>query len=72
MAKIKADLVGVVHAHTKTGTKILRAGDTVPRGVKVAKDLLEDSGSRQSDTDDAQEVDSDGDSGEGDAAGDGQ
>lgn len=41
MAKIKSGLVGVVHVHTKSGVKVLRAGDTVPQGAKVGDHLVE-------------------------------
>lgn len=40
MAKIKDDLVGVVYAYTNEGKlHKLRAGDTVPSGVKVRDEL---------------------------------
>lgn len=41
MAKIRDDLFGVVHVHVKSGTIVLEAGDTVPRGAKVGKHLTE-------------------------------
>ena len=41
MAKIRDDLFGVVHVHVKSGTVVLGAGDTVPRGAKVGKHLTE-------------------------------
>lgn len=41
MAKIKDNVAGVVYARTATGTlHKLRAGDTVPTGVKVRAELL--------------------------------
>ena len=41
VAKIRDDLFGVAHVHVKSGTIVLKAGDTVPRGVKVGKHLTE-------------------------------
>lgn len=41
MAKIKDTVAGVVYARTASGTlHKLRAGDTVPTGVKVRAELL--------------------------------
>lgn len=42
MAKIRDDLFGVVHVHVKSGTVVLGAGDTVPRGAKVGKHLTDE------------------------------
>lgn len=41
--KVRSDLRGAVHVRTKNGREVLRAGDTVPTGVKLDKHLLEQS-----------------------------
>ncbi|MCK2200184.1 hypothetical protein [Corynebacterium callunae] len=40
MAKIREDFEGVVHVHAKSGTVVLRAGEVIPRGVKVGAHLI--------------------------------
>ena len=42
MSKIRSDLVGIVTIPTDSGEPlILKAGDTVPKGVKVGGHVLE-------------------------------
>lgn len=50
MAKIRDDLVGVVHV----GDAVLKAGDTVPRGATVGDHLVDGKPSVRSKGDDSE------------------